>query len=155
MDNLPILSNILQRKEAALSQILSITENQASLYESLPSDEEALKARLDFFTQMADEKQTLIDEIIKMDEVFAQIFEGMGDRLETVVKAHAAEFKAIQAQVAHVMELDVKVRAMEDRTMGLITAERNTLKKQKSHANANKAQLLNLYKANAKRKDGQ
>ncbi|MDR1703634.1 MAG: hypothetical protein LBS19_02965 [Clostridiales bacterium] len=126
MDNftvtLKILIDILEKKQAALENVLNITQNQETILQSPPSVE-----RSTFFIQCNAEKQNLIDRVKEYDEMFQGFFDqAKGDLHE---KAHDDDNKPLiirlQALISQVVEQDVQIRAQERKNIGLLTPRRS------------------------------
>lgn len=105
-----LLQEVLDKKREALEAVLAISENQELLYNSPPSD-----TRREFLLEMGKEKQRRIDDIITCDMVFQRIFDEIGADFEANSKNHREKAKKIQASINEVMELDVKIRAQEQK----------------------------------------
>jgi len=148
---LALLQEITDKKHAALTAILGISENQEQLYLSPPSDQ-----RREFLLEMGKLKQIEIDEVIACDAVFQQIFDEIADVFEEKCKLHADKGRKLQDSVREVLELDVKIRAQEQKSqsqakesLGLgLTAQT----KENAINPANTNYILNQYKNNSKPK---
>ena len=144
---LGLLQEITDKKHAALSAILSISENQEQLYLSPPSDE-----RREFLLEMGKLKQVEIDNVLACDTVFQQLFEEIAADFEEKCKLHAEKARRLQDSVREVLELDVKIRAQEQKTQTQakesfgVTAKENTINP------ANTSYILEQYKNNSKPK---
>jgi len=108
---LGILGDILVKKKDALLLILGICENQELLYNSPNTPE-----RRDFLIGLGKEKQGQIDVVLACDDMFQGIFEGISDFFNAKGKEYAPRVKALQADINEVLELDVKIRAQEEKT---------------------------------------
>ena len=122
MDNfittLKVLNDVLEKKQAALTDILNITQNQETILLSPPSEE-----RNSFFTSTTAEKQRLIDNVLEFDMMFQRFFDGIKDRLNEAdswprdVKGKVVK---IQGMINVVLELDVAIRAQEAKNNKLL-----------------------------------
>jgi hypothetical protein len=108
---LALLQEILDKKQAALTIVLNISENQETLYLSPPSEE-----RREFLMEMGKEKQNQIDEVMACDEVFQSIFDGMADEFAIKGRDHKEKVEKLQISINEVLELDVKIRAQEEKS---------------------------------------
>ena len=113
---LAILADILDKKRSALLAILAICENQESMYATPASSE-----RRDFLVGLGKEKQEKIDEVLVCDQVFQQIFEGIGDIFETEGQNYPEKVRKLQDDIKEVLEIDIKIRAQEEKTKALAT----------------------------------
>ena len=144
---LALLQEILNKKHEALSNILNISENQEMLYLSPPSDE-----RREFLMEMGKEKQKQIDEVLACDEVFQSIFDSIADGFEEKGNNYKEKVQELQLSINKVLELDVKIRAQEEK--GKVIANAN-FGKQVGQTNinpANTSYILSKYRAAAKNK---
>jgi len=140
---LAILADILTKKRGALLSVLAISENQESLYASEPSPE-----RRDFLMQMGQEKQVHIDDVLACDDVFQGIFDSIAGIFEEKGKVYAEQVKALQASIAEVLELDIKIRAQEEKTKIAAQAAWGQRPNQSEAPPAARANLLEQYKNN-------
>jgi len=108
---LSILADILSKKRDALLAVLAISENQESLYASPPSPE-----RRDFLVAMGKQKQEHIDTVLTADEVFQGIFESVSYIFQDKGTQYAKQVRYLQAAIKDVLEIDVKIRAQEEKT---------------------------------------
>ena len=115
-----VLRDLLDKKQGALSQILAICENQETLYMHPPSPE-----RTEFSKEIAVEKQRLIEIVLECDDVFQSIFTRLKPIFEAEAEKQPALISALQARIREVMEMDVKIRAQEERNKQLLAAESN------------------------------
>ena len=113
-----VMRDVLDKKQAALSQILAICENQETLYRHPPSAE-----RTAFSKEIAVEKQRLIETVLECDDVFQAIFTRLKPTFEAEAEKQPALITALQARIKEVMETDVKIRAQEERNKQLLAAE--------------------------------
>jgi len=142
---LRILQDILQKKKFALECILGICENIEVI---LTGDAEMGR---DFLQGMAEEKQALINQVLEADLVFQRIFDGISTRFNLQAPNYAEHINALQADIRQVLELDVAIRAKEDRTRDkkLGNAAAN-LKKQSAQNQATRNYIIDKYKNNPK-----
>ena len=144
---LALLQDVLNKKHAALTNILNISENQETLYLSPPSEE-----RREFLIEMGKEKQTQIDEVLICDEVFQSVFDGIADDFKENSEVYAEQIRRLQLNINEVLELDVKIRAQEEKSK---KAANTSFGKQNEKTNINPANtnyILEQYKAASKNK---
>ena len=108
---LTLLQEILDKKQNALAAILAISENQEQLYLS-PADD----VRREFLMEMGKEKQKQIDEVLTCDEVFQRLFDSLANEFAQKGKQYADEVKKLQTSIKDVLELDVQIRAQEQKS---------------------------------------
>jgi len=114
---LSLLLEILDKKQAALNDVLNISENQETLYLSPPSEE-----RREFLVEMGREKQKQIDEVLACDEVFQRLFDSIADEFMEKRDQHKEKVRLLQTRINDVLELDVKIRAQEEKGKTLVNA---------------------------------
>jgi len=144
---LGLLQEITDKKHAALSAILSISENQEQLYLSPPSDE-----RREFLLEMGKLKQIEIDNVLACDTVFQQIFEEIAADFEEKCKLYAEKTRKLQDSVQEVLELDVKIRAQEQKTQRQAKESFGMTAKENTINTANTSYILEQYRNNSKPK---
>jgi len=107
---LRLLQEVINKKKAALTAILTICENQEQLFLSPPSD-----TRREFLLETGKEKQILIDETMVCDEVFQRTFDSISAVFEAQSKHHKDAACHLQATIKEVVEIDVRIRAQEQK----------------------------------------
>jgi hypothetical protein len=144
---LNILGEILSKKREALLAVLAISENQESLYASPAGPE-----RREFLMEMGKEKQRHIDDVLTCDEVFQGVFESIGEIFVEKGPDYADRVKSLQATISEVLELDIKIRAQEEKTKMAATAAWSNLGKLDPITNqpteAGKTYILEQYREN-------
>ena len=75
---------------------------------------------MSLFDDAVEEKQRLIDEVVRLDEGFEILYEKLAKELEGNRQRYAAQIKEMQAKVAKVTELSVSVQAQEARNKKLV-----------------------------------
>ena len=112
--HLRLLNELLEKKLRVLTQILNITENQQSVITAGASGSEVLR----LYEGMSEEKQRLIDAVIKGDRVFEQTYREIGPVFEKEGPRHAGLVKRMQEGIRRVTALDARIRVREAR-MGI------------------------------------
>jgi len=140
---LVLLQEILNKKFNALNFILSISENQEQLYLSSPSD-----TRRDFLSEMAKEKQKQIDEVLTCDAVFQSIFDGIAEEFVEKGRIYSEQMQAIQTLIKKVLELDIKIRAQEEKSR--LTLKQNIEQPAVAIKSTNKNYILEQYRKQSK-----
>lgn len=75
---------------------------------------------MSLFDDAVEEKQRLIDEVVRLDEGFEILYEKLAKELEGNRQRYAAQIRELQAKVAKVTELSVSVQAQEARNKKLV-----------------------------------
>lgn len=75
---------------------------------------------MSLFDDAVEEKQRLIDEVVRLDDGFEIMYEKLARELEGNRQRYAAQIRELQAKVAKVTELSVSVQAQEARNKKLI-----------------------------------
>ena len=121
LTHLSILTDGLKKKEQALTEVLSITENQRTVIESeLPLDE----VRKLIFA-MNQEKQAAIQIVKDCDNMFEKMLKDIGQELEAKQDMYKPQVKVMQDLIRRVMDFDVKVRLGEEENNRLLDERRN------------------------------
>lgn len=121
MDNfsaqMRVLQEILLKKKNLLVQIHTITENQSMVL--LAKDTE--KGMFEMFNFMNEEKQTLITQVIHLDNTFQGMFKGFKSEFEAKALSYPEESKMLKTSVKDVMDYDVKIRLLEEKNKVLLS----------------------------------
>ena len=118
--HLNIMLDGLKKKAAALTEILSISENQRTVIESeLPID-----GVRDIIFAMNEEKQEAIQIVKDCDNMFEKMLKDIGHELEAQQDNHKPQVKIMQEQIRKVMDLDIKIRVAEDENNRLLDERR-------------------------------
>ena len=156
--NLNIMLDGLKKKEQALAEILSISENQKTVIESeLPLEE----ARNLVF-EMNDGKQAAIQVVKDCDNMFEAMLKDMGAELEAKQDQYKPQVKVLQEFIRRVMMLDTKIRVAEDENNRLLDGKRGTPPappqqqgiKPKVSVQRNSVNVINAYKEGSKNYKG-
>jgi len=114
---LKLLTECLKKKEHALRQIASITENQGDLLASSLEKGEVYS----FFMQMNVEKQSFIELVLQYDQVFENVLAKIGPELDANPSKHVEQVRILQDLIRVVMDLDVQIRVSEDSNSQILT----------------------------------
>jgi hypothetical protein len=118
--HLKIMLDGLKRKATALTEILSISENQRTVIESeLPLD----GVRETIFS-MNDEKQASIQIVKDCDNMFEKMLKEIGKELEAQQDNFKPQVQVLQEHIKKVMSLDVKIRVAEEENNQLLDKRR-------------------------------
>jgi len=111
----------LKKKEQALLEILSITENQQTVLQSdLPLDE----ARTIIFS-MNEGKQEAIQIVKNCDNMLEKMLGEIGQELDAKQHMYKPQVQVMQEHIRRIMDLDVKVRVGEEQNNKLLDERRN------------------------------
>ena len=148
---LTLLSDMLEKKHEILLQILTITENQKSIFVRESETDTEHKAMLrEMLHQMNDEKQKLIDEHLNSDRLFQKIFEEISDEFESRAPDYKPIIEGMQEMIKKVTELDSSIREQEQKNRRVFEAEIANLKASKDldFTKASKEYVLKQYEKN-------
>ena len=110
---LTILSESLDRKLEVLQKIPEYNKRQEEIFSAQNVD-------ISQFDAAVEEKQRLIDEVVRLDDGFEILYEKLAKELEGNRQRYAAQIRELQAKVTKVTELSVSVQAQEARNKKLI-----------------------------------
>jgi len=113
---LSILLEGLKRKEAALNEIVNITENQRTVIESGMPFEEVRG----FLLEMNKEKQPQIDTVKGCDNMFEAMLKDIGAELDAQQHLYKPQVGQLQIHIRRVMDLDIKIRVLEEKNNELL-----------------------------------
>ncbi|MCL2216076.1 MAG: hypothetical protein FWB91_03540 [Defluviitaleaceae bacterium] len=156
--HLNVMLDGLKKKELALAEILSISENQKTVIESeLPLD-----AVRELVFEMNDGKQAAIQVVKDCDNMFEAMLKDMGAELEARQEHYKPQVKVLQEHIRRVMDLDVKIRVTEEENNRLLDARRGTPLppqaqqgiKPKVSIQASSVSVINAYKESSKNYKG-
>ncbi len=105
---LNIMIDTLKKKEALLKELKGITINQAAILEKDDFD-------ADGFDTTIDEKQRKIDELLKLDEGFMEMYDKVKDSLVNDSKAYAPEIEKAKELIKKQTDLSVEIQAFEEK----------------------------------------
>ncbi|MCL1842531.1 MAG: hypothetical protein FWF79_01835 [Defluviitaleaceae bacterium] len=148
LTHLNIMLDGLKKKQHALGEILSISENQKTVIKSeLPLD----NVREMIFS-MNDEKQAAIKIVKDCDNMFESILKDIGTELEATQEMYKPQVKVLQEHIRTVMGLDVKIRVAEEENNKLLDERRaielpaSTGIKPKVNMPTDSTKVINAYK---------
>ena len=114
MENqLHILSESLDQKIQILEQLKNLNELQERAFQKEEADLEA-------FDKAVDEKDSLIDSLMKLDDGFEIMYERLSKELQENRDVFASQIKELQKKIARVTELSVSIQAQEARNKKLV-----------------------------------
>ena len=154
---LTLLSDMLKKKHGILEQILTITENQKSIFvrESETDADDSAVLR-DMLMQMNDEKQRLIDEHLSSDRLFQNIFMEISGEFESRAQDYKSIIENMQELIKKVVGLDASIRVQEEKNRRVFETEISKLRtpKEVDFTKASKEYILKQYEKNNERKKG-
>ena len=103
----------MDKKLEVLQKIRDYNKRQEEIFS-------AEKVDMSLFDDAVEEKQRLIDEVVRLDEGFEILYEKLAKELEGNRQRYAVQIKELQAKVARVTELSVSVQAQEARNKKLV-----------------------------------
>ena len=142
---LKILIDILSHKKRVLLQILNITENQKCVLENADSNNDIST----FLDELNVQKQTLIDEIIKNDNMFQNTFDSLGQNFENYASCYFELIMKLQEHIKEVCDIDIKIRIIEEKNTSLFDKPRKS--KKIDIPKAPVSYVLEKYKQNNKK----
>lgn len=104
------LNYLLDRKVQILSQVLAITENQSLVFKDIKNIETN-----EFINISLEEKQSLINELIDIDNMFLEIFQSFSGSLNRNKQTFKEDIKNIQSKIQQITEIDFKIRIQEEK----------------------------------------
>lgn len=110
---LNILSESLDQKIRILEQIQGLNDLQAEAFSQETADLEA-------FDRGFEEKDKLIEEMIRLDDGFDALYESLARELKDSKAQYAAQIKELQKKITKVTELSVSIQAQEARNKKLV-----------------------------------
>lgn len=143
------LNYLLDRKIQILSQVLAITENQSLVFK------EAKNIKTNGFLNIAlEEKQSLINELIDIDNMFLEIFQSFSGSLNRNKQTFKEDIKNIQSKIQQITEIDFKIRIQEEKNRQIsinnINNKVNNTEKIKT-LKISKNDMLKKYSSNNKK----
>lgn len=149
LTQLNIMLEGLKKKAAALTDILSISENQRTVIES----ELPLEKVREMIFGMNEEKQSSINIVRACDDMFEKMLKDIGVELDAQQENYKPQVKLLQEHIRNVMDLDVKIRVTEEENNRRLDERRaiempvqHTGLKPKVAMPMDSAKVLNAYK---------
>ncbi len=105
---LNIMIDTLKKKELLLNELKISTLNQASILEKEEFD-------ADGFDSSIEEKQKKIDELLRLDEGFMEMYDKVKDSLVNDGKDYAPEIEQAKALIKKQTDLSVELQALEEK----------------------------------------
>ncbi len=143
------LNYLLDRKIQILSQVLAITENQSLVFKEIKNIQTN-----EFINISLEEKQSLINELIDIDNMFLEIFQSFSGSLNRNKQTFKEDIKNIQSKIQQITEIDFKIRIQEEKNRQIsinnINNKVNNIEKIKT-LKISKNDMLKKYSNNNKK----
>lgn len=110
---LTILSDSLDKKIDVLKRIQKYNEEQETAFSDTTPD-------MDSFDQALEEKEKLIQEVLKLDQGFEMLYEKVKTELEQNRETYKDQIAELQRKITVITELSNSVQAKEARNKKLI-----------------------------------
>lgn len=139
------LNYLLDRKIEILSIILNVTKSQGIVFKQ--------QEGIDSFINMSiNEKQSLINELISIDEMFLNIFESFKGALNRNKNIFKEDIRQIQNKIQKIADMDINIRLQEEKNKQLVNnnialSSKNKVKTLK----VSKDEMLKKYINNTKK----
>ncbi|MCR5203805.1 MAG: hypothetical protein K6E47_02015 [Lachnospiraceae bacterium] len=105
---LNIMTDTLKKKDILLNELKTITLDQAQILEKE-------EFGTDEFDKTIDQKQTKIDELLKLDDGFMEMYEKVKDTLINDGKEYAAEIEQAKALIIKQTDTSMELQALEEK----------------------------------------
>lgn len=110
---LNILSESLDQKLQVLKEIQDYNLKQEEAFKNDQAD-------IDSFDEAVEEKDRLIEKLIRLDEGFEALYARLAEELRGNREQHAGQIKVLQEKIAKVTEMGVTIQAQEARNKKLV-----------------------------------
>lgn len=139
------LNYLLDRKIEILSIILNVTKSQGIVFK----EQEGIDS---FINMSINEKQSLINELISIDEMFLNIFESFKGALNRNKNMFKEDIRQIQNKIQKIADIDINIRLQEEKNKQLVNnnialSSKNKVKTLKM----SKEEMLKKYINNTKK----
>lgn len=139
------LNYLLDRKIEILSIILNVTKSQGIVFK----EQEGIDS---FINMSINEKQSLINELISIDEMFLNIFESFKGALNRNKNIFKEDIRQIQNKIQKIADMDINIRLQEEKNKQLVNnnialSSKNKVKTLKM----SKEEMLKKYINNTKK----
>lgn len=111
-----IMMESLNKKEAILEQLIHKSEEQKEIV----SLNDAINVNWDLFDELVEQKGTLVEELMKLDEGFQTLFDRIKDELTANKDSYKNEIASMQNTIRHITELSVDLETKEQRNKALV-----------------------------------
>lgn len=122
-NELQLLIEVLEKKERILRQILDKSKIQLNVAEAETLDVER-------FDKLVDDKASLLDEMVKLDEGFDSTYQRVKDELLTQKDKYKKEIVVLQKLIENGVDLGAQISAAETRTKNKLSVSLTRSKKE-------------------------
>lgn len=122
-NELQLLIEALEKKERILRQILDKSKIQLNVAEAETLDVER-------FDKLVDDKASLLDEMVKLDEGFDSTYQRVKDELLTQKDKYKKEIVVLQKLIENGVDLGARISAAETRTKNKLSVSLTRSKKE-------------------------
>lgn len=122
-NELQLLIEALEKKERILRQILDKSKIQLNVAEAETLDVER-------FDKLVDDKASLLDEMVKLDEGFDSTYQRVKDELLTQKDRYKKEIVVLQKLIENGVDLGAQISAAETRTKNKLSVSLARSKKE-------------------------
>jgi len=122
-NELQLLIEVLEKKERILRQILDKSKIQLNVAEAETLDVER-------FDKLVDDKASLLDEMVKLDEGFDSTYQRVKDELLTQKDKYKKEIVVLQKLIENGVDLGARISAAETRTKNKLSVSLTRSKKE-------------------------
>ena len=148
-DKLEVLLDGLKRKQNALNEIVNITTNQQVVIKSRLSHAEIMT----FILEMNVGKQDFIKTVKDCDDMFERLLQEVGPALDAEADMYKPQVAELQKYIRQVMDLDVKIRVLEEENNTLLDEIRpKTYTGIRQKQSLNEQKVLKAYREGSKLK---
>lgn len=109
-----LLVDCISKKIEVLNEILELSNMQTKLITDSPGDNAS-------FNALVERKKAYIDKVNDLDAIFADIFEKVKDFMGKGNIEHRQPMLNLQAQIAAVADLTVKIKTVEEKNARILT----------------------------------
>ncbi len=122
-NELQLLIEVLEKKERILRQILDKSKIQLNVAEAETLDVER-------FDKLVDDKASLLEEMVKLDEGFDSTYQRVKDELLTQKDRYKKEIVVLQKLIENGVDLGAQISAAETRTKNKLSVSLARSKKE-------------------------
>lgn len=109
-----ILKESLAKKQVILEKLIALSKEQAEVVSAENPD-------MDAFDKLVDDKDALVDEIIRLDGGFEETYKHIKEELPSRKEEFKEDIAYMQDMIRKITELSVSLEALEERNRKLIT----------------------------------
>ncbi|MCQ2536665.1 MAG: hypothetical protein MJ110_06830 [Lachnospiraceae bacterium] len=137
---LSVLQDSLRQKNELLTELGQLCDEQESILR-----DETLDA--DTFDGLVNQKDVLIDRIVKLDNGFEAVYDKIRDKVEIEKKLYTKEISQIQELLTKTIELTTVLQAKEKRLKNMLDRKIAGMKKEIGQARRGSRAAYDYYKS--------